>query len=60
MGKGLPVLSVLFLAAGLFCVRMDGAPSRGGFPEKLLEGIPDFNLAVLFQGDIRGSFGPCG
>lgn len=30
------------------------------FPEKLLEGEPDFNLAFLIQGDLRGNYGPCG
>jgi len=36
------------------------APPATVFPEKLLEGNPQFDLALLFQGDIRGNFGPCG
>ena len=30
------------------------------FPDKLLEGMKNFNMAILLQGDIRGNFGPCG
>jgi hypothetical protein len=30
------------------------------FPEKLLEGDPNFNFAFLLHADIRGNFGPCG
>jgi hypothetical protein len=30
------------------------------FPEKLLEGAPDFDLAIFLQGDLRGNYGPCG
>lgn len=30
------------------------------FPEDLLKGEPNFSFALLFQGDLRGNFGPCG
>ncbi len=30
------------------------------FPDKLLEGMKNFNMAILLQADIRGNFGPCG
>ena len=30
------------------------------FPEKLLDGKTPFDLAVFYQGDLRGNFGPCG
>jgi hypothetical protein len=36
------------------------APATTSFPEKLLDGTPDFNLAILLQGDARGNVGPCG
>jgi hypothetical protein len=48
----------------LLCVTAPGAavqqPSAVSFPEKLLEGAPDFNLAFMIHGDLRGSYGPCG
>jgi len=30
------------------------------FPDPLLEGTENFNLAIDIYGDSRGNFGPCG
>jgi hypothetical protein len=35
------------------------APS-GAFPDAYLAGTADFNWALQIQGDLRGSYGPCG
>ena len=32
----------------------------GVFPEALLDGMARFDLAISYQGDLRGNFGPCG
>jgi hypothetical protein len=48
------------LVAGFPYMGPQAAPVASGFPDSLLEGKPEFNLAILLQGDIRGSFGPCG
>jgi hypothetical protein len=57
---------VMFAMAAVACTlpRPGGCQERTaaatGFPEKLLEGDPDFNFAFLLHADIRGNFGPCG
>lgn len=54
-------LSLLVLA---LCLKGPVAPAQQppavSFPEKLLEGAPEFNLAFMIQGDLRGIYGPCG
>jgi hypothetical protein len=30
------------------------------FPAALLDGEPNFSLALMVQGDLRGNVGPCG
>ena len=40
-----------------------GAPAESAptkFPEQLLKGSENFNLAIDVYGDARGNFGPCG
>ena len=48
----------------VLCAAVPGTPGQqpaaAAFPEKLLEGAPDFNVAFLIQGDLRGNYGPCG
>ena len=62
-------LALLLAAPGVlaFIGLAAPGPSAAGhaqsavFPEKLLEGsLVSFDLAILAQGDLRGSFGPCG
>lgn len=36
------------------------AAAQNVFPEQLLEGNPNFQFALLLQGDARGNVGPCG
>jgi hypothetical protein len=35
-------------------------PAPADVPEALLNGDPNFNLALLIQADLRGNYGPCG
>lgn len=56
---------LIFLLAGAFICsaghpQQQTAPPAAKFSESLLEGNPNFNLAILLQGDLRGNFGPCG
>ena len=60
----LRVVLVCLLAAGFrsgygFAVQQ-AIPQATQFPDSLLEGNPNFNLAIMLQGDLRGNFGPCG
>jgi hypothetical protein len=52
-------LLVLILAAPAVSSRAQG-DAVPPFPEILLDGIPKFDLAVFYQSDLRGNFGPCG
>ena len=38
--------------------RQDAAAAT--FPEQILQGTDNFNLAIDLFGDSRGNFGPCG
>jgi hypothetical protein len=64
MKKMLSLFSIFyaacFLASLLPLAGHQAVPVAAGIPESLLDGKPDFNLAVLLQGDLRGSYGPCG
>jgi hypothetical protein len=65
MRKNLLHLSILLLFGAAALCNLDFAQqtpahTAASFPEKLLEGTPDFNLAILLQGDARGNVGPCG
>ncbi|HYK87442.1 MAG TPA: hypothetical protein VE398_01635 [Acidobacteriota bacterium] len=60
-------LSALFIWFAAIAVSSDVARAGQqsqlgtvGFPEDLLGGTSNFDLAILFHGDIRGNFGPCG
>ena len=65
LARPLPAVGALALA-GIALAVLSAAgqnpPSQPTpFPEKLLEGsLETFDLAILAQGDLRGSFGPCG
>jgi hypothetical protein len=66
MKKNLLRLTVLLLLGAValgnlvFAWQASAASAASSFPEKLLEGTPEFNLAILLQSDARGNFGPCG
>jgi len=52
------IISLLHFGYG-FAVQQT-TPQGTQFPDGLLEGNPNFNLAIMLQGDLRGNFGPCG
>ncbi len=68
MKQTLGIAALSFLLVARFCTASGPARPQATapaapattFPEKLLEGEPDFNLAFLIQGDLRGNYGPCG
>ncbi len=53
------LLLVVGIASSLLKAQAPAA-RRGAFPDKLLEGTGDFDLALTLQGDLRGNYGPCG
>jgi hypothetical protein len=55
------ILCIVHGVLGLSAVSSPGQESAASsFPDKALEGEEDFSFALLFQGDARGNFGPCG
>lgn len=58
--------ALALLEAALTCVLVPEGFGQGKdvlppvFPAALLDGDPNFDLAIHLQGDIRGNFGPCG
>jgi hypothetical protein len=51
---------LLFLASALLPSAGFAQTPGDAFPEKVLEGKAPFDLAIFYQGDLRGNFGPCG
>ncbi len=54
------ILALLLILAPIVAQEPAAPGSTMAFPEKLLEGTADFNLALLVHADIRGSYGPGG
>jgi len=52
--------ALLLLAAALPASSRSQPGPATTFPSALLEGSSKFNLAVFYQSDLRGHFGPCG
>lgn len=53
----LAIVSALTAAIGF---AQTAAAPAAAFPDALLQGRPVFDLAIFYQGDLRGNFGPCG
>jgi hypothetical protein len=56
----LPILPLLIPLVMMEAGLGGQLPAGGSFPEKLLGETSPFHVALFLQGDIRGSFGPCG
>ena len=54
----IPLFAILL--ATPFAWGQSTAGKAEAFPQNLLEGRADFALALQFQSDVRGNFGPCG
>jgi hypothetical protein len=67
MKSQIPIVLCLALASWVVPITSAGfqgslapAPAPTEVPEELLDGNPNFNLALLIQADLRGNYGPCG